>query len=128
MRILLDTHTFIWLCEGNSNLSQPARLLIEDPTNDLVLSVASLWEMAIKSSTGKLAFGKPYSEFMREQIDTYDFQILGIALEHLSHLSVLPFYHRDPFDRLLIVQSIAESLPIIGCDQVFDQYSVDRRW
>lgn len=128
MKILLDTHTFIWLFEGNSSLSSSARLLIEEPTNDLVLSIASFWEMAIKFSTGKLVFGKPYSEFIQEQIENYDFEVLSITLEHLSILSQLPFHHRDPFDRLLIVQSITESIPIVGRDTIFDQYGVDRFW
>jgi PIN domain nuclease of toxin-antitoxin system len=128
LKILLDTHTFIWLFEGNSSLSQTARLLIEEPANDLVLSIASLWEMAIKVSTGKLIFRKPYSEFIQEQIDNYDFEVLSVTLEHLKLLSELPFHHRDPFDRLLVVQSIAESILIVSRDTVFDQYGVIRHW
>jgi PIN domain nuclease of toxin-antitoxin system len=128
MKLLLDTHTLLWFFSGNSNISPTVRLLIEDTQNQKLISVASIWEMAIKQSQSKLDLKKSASDYVEEKISFDDFELLPIQLNHLRLISTLPFYHRDPFDRLLIAQSIAEQVPILSKDKAFDQYSVARIW
>lgn len=128
MRLLLDTHTFLWFIADDSRLSTQARSLIEDAANDIVLSIASVWEMAIKISLGKLSLDTPFATFIPEQLRLNQIDLLGINIEHLSALVSLPFYHRDPFDRLLIAQAIVENIPLIGVDEAFDAYPSVRLW
>jgi PIN domain nuclease of toxin-antitoxin system len=103
MRLLLDTHTFLWFIDDSSRLSVQAKNLLEYDA-DLLLSTASLWEIAIKTSIGKLILAQPYSVFIPQQLALNSIEILPINLAHLVLLSTLPFHHRDPFDRLLIAQ------------------------
>jgi len=128
MQLLLDTHTLLWFFSGNSNISPKVRLLIEDTQNQKLISVASIWEMAIKQSQSKLDLKKSAADYVEEKISFDDFELLPIQLHHLRLISTLPFYHRDPFDRLLIAQSITEQVPILSKDKAFDQYSVARIW
>lgn len=128
MNYLLDTHTFLWFINGDSELSVRAQTLIEDPSNSIYLSVASVWEMAIKVSLGKLAMPSPFTDFVAEQLSENSLRLLEIQLEHAGAVATLPFHHRDPFDRLIIVQSLSENMPIIGRDQIFDVYGVQRHW
>ena len=127
MKLLLDTHTFLWFINDNPRLSARAKALLESDA-DMLLSIASLWEIAIKSSIGKLALAQPYHIFLPQQLTDNDIEILPISLAHLNVVATLPFHHRDPFDRLLIAQTIAEQLPIISVDTMFDAYSVKRLW
>jgi PIN domain nuclease of toxin-antitoxin system len=110
MKLLLDTHILIWLINGNKNLSQIARQAIEDESNSLHLSIASLWEIAIKTSLGKLELGIQLEQITTNFILPSGMEILPIHLPHLLVLQTLPFHHRDPFDRLLISQAKSESL------------------
>jgi PIN domain nuclease of toxin-antitoxin system len=126
MRLILDTHILIWLLEGNSQLSSQARLLIEDETNELLVSIASLWEIAIKCNLGRLNIGMPFEAFLQQKVDPEEFQILPIQPEHLVEVARLPLHHRDPFDRLLIAQAIAENLSIVSADGMFDAYPIKR--
>jgi PIN domain nuclease of toxin-antitoxin system len=96
MKLLLDTHSFLWFISGNPNLSGTARSLIEDSTNDLFLSAASIWEMAIKISLGKLKIGEPFEKLISEQLRLNAINILNIEFGHTSALITLPFHHRDP--------------------------------
>lgn len=128
MNYLIDTHTFIWFVEGNPRLSTLARAHIEEPANVIYLSIASVWEMAIKVSLRKLSVAQPFDEFIMHQISVNDIMILDIALAHTFVVSHLPLHHRDPFDRIIIAQSIANSLPLIGTDDIFDSYGVQRVW
>ena len=128
MRFVIDTHTFIWYVTNNSKLSLTARELINDGNNVVLLSVASVWEMAIKHSIGKLDFELPFITFVESQIRQNDMALLQIEIEHLALVANLPLYHRDPFDRLIISQAILEQIPIVGVDKVFDSYSVRRLW
>jgi PIN domain nuclease of toxin-antitoxin system len=127
MKILLDTHIFLWFINNDPQLSPTAKTLLESDV-DLVLSAASLWEIAIKVSIGKMTLPKPFEIFIPEQLQQNQIEILPIAINHLTHLSTLPFHHKDPFDRLLISQSFAEGIPIVSVDTMFDQYNVNRRW
>ena len=128
MRFLLDTHTFIWFVTDSSQLSTAAKALIEDEYNEKCLSIASVWEMAIKCSVGKLRFELPIQTFVEQQVRQNSMDLLGIQITHLAVVSTLPLHHRDPFDRLLIAQAMVEGLPIVGVDTAFDAYSVQRLW
>jgi len=128
MNLLLDTHTFLWFIAGNDSLSQKARTLIEDESNRVYLSAASLWEIAIKVSLGKLALSEPFETFIPEQLDVNSVELLGISVSHASRVASLPFHHRDPFDRLLAAQALMEDIPIISADDVLDAYGVTRLW
>lgn len=128
MRILLDTHAFLWFLEGSASLSAHARSTIEEPENIVFVSVASLWEIAIKYSLGRLDLEQPFGEFIPSQIETNGFALLSLDVPHMSRVAELPFHHRDPFDRMIIAQSLVEDLPIIGRDEAFDHYGVARHW
>lgn len=128
MRLLLDTHTFLWFIGGSPNLGATARMLIEDASNQSFLSVASLWEMAIKVSIGKLSLGQPFEILFPRQLMLNGIDLMGIEIRHVAVVSELPFHHRDPFDRLLIAQAMVERMPIVSADLAFDAYPVERLW
>jgi PIN domain nuclease of toxin-antitoxin system len=128
MRLLLDTHAFLWYALNDPQLSSSARGLILDPSNEVLVSPASYWEIAIKIGVGKYALHEPYETFMQRGIFGNGFDILPIELKHTAVLTMLPFHHRDPFDRLLVAQAMVEQVPILGADTVFDAYPVSRLW
>lgn len=128
MSYLLDTHTFLWFINGDEALSAYAKELIENADNVIFLSIASLWEMAIKVSLGKLKVPMPFAAFMDSQLRINNIRVLDISVEHMDLVVSLHFYHRDPFDRLLIAQSLNEHLPVVCKDTVFDLYGVQRYW
>ena len=128
MKLLLDTHLLLWAAGPSHNLSSQARQLIDDPENELIASTASLWEIAIKSSLGKLRLAQPFEQLIPQQLQLNAITPLGITLNHLVVVAGLPFHHRDPFDRLLIAQALAEQIPIVSADPVFDAYGVTRLW
>ncbi|MDQ6958873.1 MAG: type II toxin-antitoxin system VapC family toxin [Mariprofundaceae bacterium] len=128
MRLLLDTHTFIWAATLDERLSSKAKTLLLDSDNELLLSTASIWEMAIKTSLGKLILKQPIEQTINEQIQINGLQILNIESAHALAMASLPWHHRDPFDRLLICQGKLENLIILGRDSVMDAYGVDRVW
>jgi PIN domain nuclease of toxin-antitoxin system len=127
MRLLLDTHIFIWFCGNDSKLSRTAADLIGDPTNDAFLSPIVMWEIAIKVGSGKLTLLRPYEEFVREGQRAYSFIPLPIELRHISRLLTLPLStHRDPFDRLLVSQALADGMTLVSADERLDEYAVPR--
>jgi len=128
MNILLDTHAFLWFVWDDAHLSQTAKDTITDPNNRKLVSVASVWEIAIKVSLQKLDLGMPYLPFMQSQLAINLFEILSLTLEHGAEVSRLPFHHRDPFDRLMIAQSMCDQIPIVSADPAFDAYSIKRIW
>lgn len=128
MRALLDTHAFLWFITDNPQLSSTALGFIEDLDNEIYVSTACLWEVAIKSSIGKLNLSRPFGELIPVQLRQNQFLVLNIKADHLARLIELPFHHRDPFDRLLIAQSMVEDLPIVSRDGAFPEYSVDCIW
>ena len=128
MTYLLDTHTFLWFINDDPKLSATAKTLIEEPGNVIYLSAASLWEIAIKVSLGKLKVPLPFTDFIKEQLRENSIVLLEIKPEHTGIVATLPFHHRDPFDRLIIAQSLHEKLPVIGKDEIFDVYGVKRHW
>lgn len=127
MNNLIDTHAFIWFLNGEDQLSDKAKKAIEDEGAVNFISIASLWEIAIKISLGKLELNTPFSE-ISEQISKNGFQILPITFEDTLILSTLPFHHRDPFDRIIISQSLNNKLTIISKDEYFNDYQVDLTW
>ena len=127
MKFLIDTHTFLWFISDTPQMSKTALGLLESEA-DILLSIASLWEIAIKHSLSKLELPEPFDIFVTHQIAENDIDILPVQISHLSEMILLPFHHKDPFDRLLIGQAIAEGLPVISADSVFDSYPVERHW
>jgi PIN domain nuclease of toxin-antitoxin system len=123
MKLLLDTHVFLWFIMGSALLSADTRALIEDEKNRKFISVASLWEIAIKSSIGKLSLSAPFDQLIAQQLSLNGFELLPIEVSHLAAVTTLPFHHRDPFDRLLIAQALAENMPIVSSDPAFDTYN-----
>lgn len=128
MKLLLDTHAFLWFIEGNLNLSKTARSLIEDEENQRFLSIASLWEMAIKVSVNKLTLQTAFTSLVMQQVYGNAIEVLEIRPEHLDVLAKMPFHHKDPFDRLIIAQGIAESIAVISKDREFGKYPVTLFW
>ncbi len=124
MRILLDTHIFLWWINDTPELSPKARKAIANPANECLVSMASHWEMAIKLSLGKLKIGGNFATFVPEQLALNGFHTLGVEFRHTARLIALPFHHRDPFDRLLAAQALEEKLPIVSADPVFRHYGV----
>ncbi len=124
---LLDTHTFIWFINGDSQLSTNAikRIQFDDVIN--FISIVSIWEIAVKISLGKLELKKPFTE-IESQIQENGFQVLPITIQDTLIVSALPFHHRDPFDRLIIAQGLHHKLSIITKDDIFRQYSTDVFW
>ena len=130
MRLLLDTHAFLWFAEEDVNpfLPQATRELLEDGTNDLYLSVASVWEIAIKVSIGKLKLPEPIVNIVNLQISQNDIQMLQTKLTHFDVIETLPLHHKDPFDRMLAAQGLVENLTIVSLDAALDRYGVNRIW
>ena len=128
MRLLLDTHTLLWFALGDQRCSVIVRQMIEDPANEKWISPASHWELAIKIGLGKYTLPGPFEDFIKAAVEGNGFSTLLIQPKHTGMLIQLPRHHRDPFDRLLIVQAIVESMTIVSADEAFDAYPVQRVW
>ena len=128
MRVLLDTHTFLWWIANNNQLSNTSRNVIGDNQNELFLSVASCWEMAIKARLGKLKLPGNLEQFIAEQLQQNAITGLPIQMSHALHVYTLPPLHRDPFDRLLVAQSQLENMPILTIDPQIGRYDVEVIW
>ena len=126
MKLLLDTHTLLWFIVGSANLSAYARSLIEDAEHEKFVSIVSIWETAIKVSIGKMSLSASFDILFPHQLQINGFELLPVKIEHTSVVTTLPFHHRDPFDRLLIAQSIVENLMLVSIDEDFDEYPVNR--
>lgn len=127
MKLLLDTHAFIWWANAPEKLSETALKACQDNDNDLILSVASVWEMQIKTQLGKLRISRPLEDLIRLQ-QANGLQVLPVELAHVLGLSALPSNHKDPFDRLLIAQANEEDAALISADSIFSSYSVRLLW
>lgn len=128
MNYLLDTHAFLWFINGDQELSKKALNLIEDSKNVIYLSVASLWELAIKISINKLTLDEPFETFIPYHIALNNIITLDISIEDLTDVAKLPLHHKNPFDRLIISQSRTNLFPVLGKDSKFDFYDVKVIW
>ena len=128
MGYLLDTHTFLWWVEDAPELSRSARELISEPQNLCFLSLVSSWEMAIKTSIGKLKLTRPVRDYVTTHLAANGFKQLNLTLNHVTRVETLDWHHRDPFDRLLIAQALENKLAIISADKAFDAYGIERIW
>jgi PIN domain nuclease of toxin-antitoxin system len=128
MILLLDTHAFLWFCQDDPGLSAMAKALLEDPANRKLVSVASCWEIAIKAGLGKLKLGEPSGSYIPNALAKTGFELFPIAVAHATGVESLPLHHRDPFDRLLVAQAIADQLPIVSGDPMLDAYGITRHW
>jgi PIN domain nuclease of toxin-antitoxin system len=128
VRLLLDSHAFLWWVADSDRLPVRARAAIADRDNTCFLSLASAWEMAIKVGLERLTLPSSVDRFVSEQLAANGFQPLPIDLRHLGAVARLPFHHRDPFDRLLAAQALTDTLTIVSADQVFKRYGVKRIW
>ena len=128
MRHLLDAHSLIWALDDPRKLGPRAIAILEDPDNELVISAGTIWELSIKVGLGKLSLSLPYRTWMERALIDLDLAMAPVTLEVAERQMVLPFHHRDPFDRLLVAQCLVEVIPIVSTDTVFDRYGVSRIW
>jgi PIN domain nuclease of toxin-antitoxin system len=128
LKLLVDTHAFLWFSEDSPKLSKKARRRIEDVHNDRFLSVASVWEMAIKLGLGKLRLSLPLTDVIQGGALDNGIALLAIEKEHAMGVAALAPHHADPFDRMLVVQAKREGMAIVGNDEQFDAYGVARVW
>jgi PIN domain nuclease of toxin-antitoxin system len=120
MRILIDTHILIWWLDDNDRLSTPIRKRIANPDNQIFISAISIFEISMKMSLGKLSLG----DSLEKQLQINAIDTLPFSLNHALTAETLPWHHRDPFDRMLIAQSLSEKMPIISCDEQFIPYNI----
>lgn len=128
MKVLLDTHALLWILYGDPRLSKRASELVSRPDIQISLSIASLWEIAIKTSLGKLTLGRSYGEFVQEFILARPISIVPISVQALIENERLPWHHRDPFDRIIIAESVALNIPVVSSDQRFTRYNGNVLW
>ncbi len=131
MKLLLDTHTFLWHADGDPRMSATATSLLVDPANKLFLNMATVWEVAIKVGLKKLTLSAPYFNFMTRAINAYGLALLPISLADCAAYEQLSFpdkQHRDPFDRMIVVHALRDGLSLVGVDAAFDAYGVTRLW
>ncbi len=128
MRLLLDTHAFLWWVFDDARLSPSARDLIADPAAEILFSTVSAWEIAIKARTGRLDLPVDVSAFIVDQVRRNRFRVLAVELPHALRVHALPDHHRDPFDRLLVAQAVVEAVPLLSRDQQLAPYEIELRW
>ena len=129
MRALLDTHAFLWWATSRgARVSGIARELIEDADNELMLSVASVWEIAINVGSGRLELPGPINDYIPDRLKRHGFSVLSVDAPHALRVARLPPIHRDPFDRLLVAQAQVEGIPIVTSDPAIAQYDIETIW
>ena len=128
MRFLLDTHTFLWWVADDPQLSLSAKTIISNPDNEIYFSVVSAWEIIIKVGTGKFSLSEPPEIYIPSRITSNQFETLTVQMPHILRINGLPNFHKDPFDRLLIAQSLVEDLSLITVDEAIAQYPLKTIW
>ena len=130
MRALLDTHAFLWWVEGDERVTDRVRQVVLDDSNEVFFSVVSAWEIVVKMKLKRLVVPDDVPSFVREEIAWYGFHVLPMSMEHALRVYELPDHprHKDPFDRLMVAQALAENMSLISNDQVLDHYGVTRIW
>lgn len=125
---MLDTHTLVWLVEEPAKVSAAAMAFIQPVTNNVHLSAATIWELAIKVGQGKLTLSQPYRPWMEKAMADLILTVLPVTIAYAERQAGLPPLHKDPFDRLLIAQALVEGIPVVSADATFDAYGVPRIW
>ena len=128
MRHLLDAHALIWALDDPDKLGRRARIALEDPANELVISVGTIWELSIKTGLKKLSLSLPYRQWMERALADLGLVVSSITLDFTERQIALQPHHCDPFDRPLVAQCLVESIPLVSADSVFDQYGITRVW
>jgi PIN domain nuclease of toxin-antitoxin system len=128
MRVLIDSHVLIWYVDQDNLLSPASHAAISDPTNDLLLSAGSIWEIGIKVGLGKIILTQPFKPWINQAISDLDVTVLPLSVEYVDVQSNLPRHHGDPFDRLIVAQAIVEQVSIISADANLDAYGIIRIW
>lgn len=128
MKVLMDTHTFLWWNTDDPLLSTRAREVIADGRNEVFLSAASVWEIVIKTAKGRLILPEPPGIYIASRMNLYRFQPLPVQISHAAQVYELPPHHNDPFDRLLIAQSKLEAIPLVSGDEDILQYDLEAIW
>ena len=128
MRVLVDTHVFLWWVEGDRALPVKAGAALADRDNECLISLVSVWELAIKAGLGKLKLALPVQRYVIEHVAANGFRMLDIQMAHVGRVESLAAHHGDPFDRLLIAQALEERIPVVTADPVFRSYGVKRIW
>ena len=128
MRVLLDTNALLWWITSADRLSDRARWAIEEPTNEVMVSAASAWEIAIKAERGRISLPLPAERYVPDVLTRHDFRSLDVRMAHALRAGSLPVHHRDPFDRLLIAQAQLEDMPIVSADPAIGRYDVEVIW
>jgi PIN domain nuclease of toxin-antitoxin system len=128
LKVLFDTHAFLWAISDDERLSSSAGRIFTDPTNQVLLSAASAWEILVKAETGRLPFPRPAGPYLRNQLRKTATAVLPVQLSHVLRLENLPHHHRDPFDRMILAQAIEEEIPVVSADSKFALYPVELLW
>jgi len=128
MRVLIDSHALIWYVDQDNLLSLASHAAISDPANDLLLSAGSIWEIGIKVGLGKIVLTQPFKSWMNQAVSDLHVTVLPLSVEYVDVQSNLPKHHGDPFDRLIVAQSIVEQVSIISADANLDAYGITRIW
>ena len=128
MRLILDTQAFLWLIADDPRLSPRAKAVALDPSTRAYVSLASVWEVAIKSRLGKLPLPAPAHPYLRDRLIASNIGLIPIRYLDAVSVATLPLHHGDPFDRLIVAQTLRHNLPIVGKDKQFDAYGVTRIW
>ena len=128
MRVLVDTHVFLWWVEGDRALPAKARAVLANPENECLISMVSAWELAIKTSLGKLKLALPVKRYIVENVAANGFRMLAIEMAHVGRVETLARHHGDPFDRLLIAQALEENIAVVTADPIYRNYGVKRIW
>ncbi len=128
MRILIDTHALIWYVDQDHLLTPIAHAAMTDPANDLLLSAATVWELAIKVGLGKVSLSMPYRQWMDKAVADLGLILLPVTVEYADRQAALPAHHKDPFDRLIIAQALVEGIQVVSADAIFDAYGITRVW
>lgn len=128
MKAIIDTHALIWAVDDPARLGSQARAMVDDSSNEILVSSGSIWELAIKIGLAKLTLSLPFRKWMNQAVHDLRLTVLPITVECADVQSRLESHHRDPFDRLLVAHARVEQAPLISFDPVFDRYGIDRVW
>lgn len=128
MRLLIDSHSLVWAVDNPAQLSAAATTELQDPANELIISAATVWEISIKAGMGKLTLSSAYRAWMNRAITYLGLTILPITVEYAAAQAALPWHHRDPFDRLLVAESLTDGVPVVSADAHLDVYGITRIW